>query len=81
MDVWAPMALVRADGASVCSAVVLLQGVASVMEQNRVLLGQRGEKLSRLQEQTGDLAESAANFADMAKKLAEQERNKARWFG
>lgn len=59
---------------------VCVQNTASVMEQNRVLLGQRGEKLSRLQEATGDLAESAAGFAEMAKKLAEQEKSKARWF-
>jgi hypothetical protein len=66
-----------------CGAVllVLLQGTASVMEQNRMLLGQRGEKLSRLQEATGDLAETAAGFAEMAKKLAEQEKQKTRWFG
>lgn len=57
------------------------QGTASVMEQNRMLLGQRGEKLSRLQEATGDLAETAAGFAEMAKKLAEQEKQKTRWFG
>ena len=60
---------------------MLLQGTASVMEQNRMLLGQRGEKLSRLQEATGDLAESAAGFAEMARKLAEQEKQKTRWFG
>lgn len=64
-----------------CAAVLLLQGAASVMEQNRMLLGQRGEKLSRLQEATGDLAETAAGFAEMAKKLAEQEKQKTRWFG
>jgi hypothetical protein len=46
-----------------------------------MLLGQRGEKLSRMQEATGDLAETAAGFAEMAKKLAEQEKSKARWFG
>lgn len=63
------------------AAVLLLQGTASVMEQNRMLLGQRGEKLSRLQEATGDLADTAAGFAEMAKKLAEQEKQKTRWFG
>lgn len=78
---WAPVAFTVLTMQLCVLLWMLLQGVASVMEQNRVLLGQRGEKLSRLQEQTGDLAESAANFADMAKKLAEQERNKARWFG
>ena len=59
----------------------MLQGMASVMEQNGILLNARGEKLSRLQDQTSNLAEAAARYSVMAKKHAEQERNKARWFG
>jgi hypothetical protein len=58
-----------------------LQGVASVMSENREMLAQRGEKLGRLQDQTFDLAETAADFASMARQLAGQEKSKACWFG
>lgn len=51
------------------------------MEETRAALAARGERLSQLQEQTADLAESAAGFAELAKQLADKEKGKGKWFG
>lgn len=49
------------------------------MEQNRNKLAERGEKLGRLNDKAADLEASAQGFADMARQLAERERNKKWW--
>jgi hypothetical protein len=51
------------------------------MDETRAALAARGERLSQLQEQTADLAESAAGFAELAKQLADKEKGKTKWFG
>ncbi|KAG2431284.1 hypothetical protein HYH02_013415 [Chlamydomonas schloesseri] len=53
--------------------------VREVMEQNRNKLAERGEKLNRLNDKAADLEASAQGFADMARQLAERERNKKWW--
>eukprot|EP00198_Chlamydomonas_reinhardtii_P013508 XP_001702845.1 R-SNARE protein, tomsyn-like family [Chlamydomonas reinhardtii] len=53
--------------------------VREVMEQNRNKLAERGEKLGRLNDKAADLEASAQGFADMARQLAERERNKKWW--
>ncbi|KAF6257112.1 hypothetical protein COO60DRAFT_1640212 [Scenedesmus sp. NREL 46B-D3] len=52
-----------------------------VMDETRAALAARGERLSQLQDQTADLAESAAGFAELAKQLADKEKGKTKWFG
>lgn len=47
------------------------------MAENADLLRERGEKLKQLQDRTADMSNDAADFASMAKKLAEGER---KWF-
>lgn len=53
--------------------------VNAVAEEARNKLHERGEKLRNLDEKAADLENSAAGFADMAKKMAERERNKKWW--
>jgi hypothetical protein len=58
--------------------------VSGIMEANRQALAERGERLGQLQDQTADLAESAADFAALARQLAEKQKGKVqpgRWFG
>lgn len=49
-----------------------------VLSDTRDKLVERGEKLNRLQDRTEDLANSASEFAKLAKQLNEQQ--KSRWF-
>ena len=53
--------------------------VAGLAAQNRALLAERGEKLSRLDERTAQMEADAQDFATMARRLAEQEKNKKWW--
>ncbi|KAK9811618.1 hypothetical protein WJX72_007037 [[Myrmecia] bisecta] len=53
--------------------------VGSLMAENRDKLMERGEKLSRLQDKTDALENDAADFATMARKLAEQQTNRKWW--
>jgi hypothetical protein len=45
------------------------------MEQNKQALHERGEKISRIQDRTQEMNDEAANFADLAEQLKEQQRN------
>ena len=51
----------------------------SMMADNMVALGERGEKLRNLQDKTEDLSEGAADFASVAKALKEQAANRKWW--
>jgi hypothetical protein len=50
----------------------------ATMNETKDRLLERGEKLSQLQDKTGDLANQASEFARLAKQLNEQQ--KSRWF-
>jgi len=49
--------------------------VTGQMEQNKQALHERGEKISRIQDRTQEMNDEAANFADLAEQLKEQQRN------
>jgi hypothetical protein len=49
------------------------------LQDTREALGERGEKLSQLQDKTAALEESAQSFAEMAKRIAAQNQNKKWW--
>ena len=48
--------------------------VASVMAQNRDKLAERGERLQNLDVKMGRMVDDAANFAESARKLKEQQK-------
>jgi hypothetical protein len=49
------------------------------MEENRVRLGERGEKLRGLQDKTERMESDAVDFAAMARQLREREEGKKWW--
>ncbi len=53
--------------------------VRHVMDENMSKLHERGERLRNLDQKAADLESSAMGFADMARQLAERERNKKWW--
>lgn len=64
------------DGAAQTSAAATLAALGEAKQK----LNERGEKLATLEEKTSMLMQNADAFAEMAAKLAEQERRKAgRW--
>eukprot|EP00798_Chlamydomonas_sp_ICE-L_P027508 gene27508-2510_t len=55
--------------------------VRGVMEDNKRMLAERGEKLRQLDEKAGELEEGASNFAAMAKQLRDQQEKRAgKWW-
>jgi len=50
----------------------------AAMSEAHMRLQERGEKLSRLTDKSGEVANAASEFSKMAKKLNEQSRNS--WF-
>lgn len=50
------------------------QSAAGKMEENKARIQERGERLSRVEQKTAEMESEAANFADLAKQLAEQQR-------
>ena len=65
-------------------ALLLLCGcrageVRGIMEQNRQMLAERGERLQRLDERTAAMADDADDFASMAKQLADMQANRKWW--
>ncbi|KAL6767592.1 hypothetical protein ACKKBF_B35875 [Auxenochlorella protothecoides x Auxenochlorella symbiontica] len=56
-----------------------VDGVAGVMAENMQRLGERGEKLSRLEDRTAELEDDAGNFASLAKQLADGYSNRKWW--
>lgn len=50
-----------------------------VMEQNRAMLAERGERLAALDERTREMADDAEDFATMAKRLEQQMANRKWW--
>lgn len=54
-------------------------GVGSIMADNVARLDERGERLRKMQDKTAALESDAADFATMARKLAEQSANKKWW--
>ncbi|GIL71386.1 hypothetical protein Vretifemale_1949 [Volvox reticuliferus] len=69
----------RAYGRQPATSTARANEIRSVMEQNRGKLAERGEKLRQLNDKAADLENSAAGFAEMARQLAERERNKKWW--
>ena len=53
--------------------------VRSIMEQNRAMLAERGERLQQLDEKTAAMANDAEDFASMAKRLADMQANRKWW--
>ena len=53
--------------------------VRGIMEQNRQMLAERGERLQRLDERTAAMADDADDFASMAKQLADMQANRKWW--
>lgn len=53
--------------------------VRSIMEQNRDMLAERGERLRNLDEKSAQVSNDAGDFASMAKQLADQYANK-KWY-
>lgn len=49
------------------------------MAENMQRLGERGEKLSRLEDRTAELEDDAGNFASLAKQLADSYSNRKWW--
>lgn len=54
---------------------------ASQMQQNMAAMHRRGEKIERLDNKARELNEGAANYADMARQLKEQQKRKNNFFG
>ena len=52
---------------------------SNVFEQTRQALGERGEKLARLQDKSAAIESDAANFAAMAKQLADHQKPTKWW--
>ena len=50
-----------------------------MMAENLQKLGERGERLVQISTKTQALENDAADFAAMAKKMAERERNRKWW--
>ena len=50
----------------------------AVMSEAHMRLQERGEKLSKLSDRSGEVANAASEFSKMAKKLNEQTKNS--WF-
>ena len=57
-----------------------LNGTINTMNEINERLKQRGERLTRVQERTEDLANNAGEFAKMAKQLKEQQKKSSGWF-
>jgi hypothetical protein len=53
--------------------------IRDVVLETRAKLHERGEKLSKLDEKAGDMENDAAGFAELARQLAEKQRNKKWW--
>jgi hypothetical protein len=53
--------------------------VGAVMAENREKLEERGERLRQLNERSAAMEAEAADFATMAKRLAEQQKNRKWW--
>jgi syntaxin-binding protein 5 len=53
--------------------------VKGIMEQNRAMLAERGERLQNLDERTAAMSEDAGDFASMAKQLADMQANRKWW--
>jgi hypothetical protein len=53
--------------------------VAQVAHETRNKLIERGEKLKQLDEKASEVHNEAAGFADLARQLAEQQRNRKWW--
>jgi hypothetical protein len=53
--------------------------VAQVAHETRSKLIERGERLRQLDEKAADVHNEAAGFADLAKQLAEAQRNRKWW--
>lgn len=53
----------------------------ATMTGNRAMLEERGQKLNEMGDKSSELMDQAANFAEMAKKLKNQEKAKSSWFG
>ena len=51
----------------------------SALGEARDRLPERGEKLSRIEQRTAEMEQDAANFADLAKELAEKHK-RGGWF-
>ncbi|KAL4458921.1 hypothetical protein ABPG75_013786 [Micractinium tetrahymenae] len=66
-------------GGSVGSAGSRAGDVRGIMEQNRAMLAERGERLRALDERSAAMSNDAEDFASLAKKLAEQEANRKWW--
>lgn len=45
------------------------------MARNREMLAERGERLRQVNKRTEELQNEAANFADLAKQLADRQKN------
>ena len=56
-------------------AAVAAAGAAGTMARNREMLAERGERLRQVNERTEELQNEAANFADLAKQLADRQKN------
>ncbi|MEW5299954.1 MAG: hypothetical protein WDW36_002922 [Sanguina aurantia] len=65
--------------ASAADATKKSNDVGSVMAETKDKLMERGERLRQLDEKAADLENSAAGFADMARQLAEAQRNRKWW--
>lgn len=53
--------------------------VRGMMEQNRAMLAERGERLAALDERTREMADDAEDFATMARRLEQQMANRKWW--
>lgn len=58
-----------------------VSGTLSATTQAKQKLIERGEKLEKLAGKSAGMQKGAANFADAARKLREQQENKGGWFG
>jgi len=54
-------------------------GVKEVLNETAQKLDERGERLERVDEQTEELANQAAGFADLAKEVANQQADRKWW--
>uniref|UniRef100_A0A7S2WMD2 FYVE-type domain-containing protein n=1 Tax=Mucochytrium quahogii TaxID=96639 RepID=A0A7S2WMD2_9STRA len=55
--------------------------VQETMQQAKIALIKRGEKLNKLADNSAELNNNAANFSSLARQLREREEKKASWFG
>lgn len=56
-----------------------VQGVKEIMQDARAKLAERGERLHKMDEDSQALENEAAGFAELAKQLAEKEKNRKWW--